>query len=102
MGADERGARELERLFALPVESHPAPPPTYKVAFVVWAAVFPTVLVISILMALLPFEMPLLPAVFINTAASVPPVVYVLLPWLCRWFEPWVYREAGSAKGLSQ
>ena len=93
MGADERRAGELERFFALPADAHAAPPPTYKVAFIVWVAVFPTVLVISILLALLPFEMPLLLSVLINTAVSVPPVVYVLLPWLCRLFEPWVYRE---------
>jgi len=102
MEVDEKSARELERLFALPIEDHAAAPPRYKVAFVVWVAVFPSVLVVSILLALLPFEMPLVLAVFVNTAISVPPVVYILLPWLCRLFDPWVYKESGTAGDRNQ
>ena len=102
MGVDEKGARELERLVALPIEDHANPAPRYKVALIVWLAVFPSVLVVSILLALFPFEMPLALAVFVNTALSVPPVVYILLPWLCHLFEPWVYRESGAAKDRNQ
>ena len=102
MGVDENGSRELERLFALPAGTYSAPPPRYKVAFVVWLAVFPAGLAISILLALLPFEMPLVLSVFVNTAVSVPLVVHILLPWLCRLFEPWVYKESGKVNAYEQ
>ena len=46
MRLDEKGARELERLVALPTGGHAKTAPRYKVAFVVWTAVFPTVLVL--------------------------------------------------------
>ena len=47
MRVDEKGARELEKLVALPTEGHAKTAPRYKVAFVVWTAVFPAVLVLS-------------------------------------------------------
>ena len=46
--------------------------------------------------------MPLVLSVFVNTAASVPLVVYILLPWLCRLFEPWVYKESGKVNAYEQ
>ncbi len=69
-------------------------PPRYKVTFVVWTAIFPTVLVLSTLLSWLPFEMPLVLSVFVITSITVPAAVYILIPRLCRLFEPWVYRES--------
>ena len=94
MSVDEKSPRKLERFFGMPLEQHAAPPPNHKVAFVVWVAVFPTVLSTSILTAWIPFEMPIWLSVFIITAASVPPVVYILLLRLCRVLEPWIYKTS--------
>ena len=84
----------LETWFTLPAEGHTKTAPRYKITFVVWTAIFPTVLVLSALLSWLPFEMPLLLSVFAITAITVPTAVYILLPRLCRLFDPWVYRES--------
>ena len=75
-------------------EGHSKAPPRYKVTFVVWTAIFPTVLFLSTLLSLLPFEIPLVLSVFVITAITVPTAVYVLIPRLCRLFDPWVYGES--------
>ena len=72
--------------------------PKYKVAFVIWIAIFPTVLVLSTVLSWLPFEMPRVLSLFVTTAITVPIAVYVLVPWLCRLFDPWVYREFRDAR----
>ncbi len=84
----------VETSFTLPAEGHTKTAPKYKVTFVVWTAIFPTVLVLSTLLSLLPFEMPRVLSVFVITAIAVPAAVYILLPRLCRLFDPWVYRES--------
>ncbi len=71
---------------------------SYKVTFVVWTAIFPTVLVLSTLVSRLPFDMPLPLSVFVITAITVPTAIYILLPRLCRLFESWVYRECKVAR----
>ncbi len=96
---NEKGTRELEEVFELPAESHARAAPRHRVVFVVWTAVFPSVLAVSSLLSLLPFEMPLVLAVFVTTAISVPTAVYLLLPRLCRLFEPWIYREPVTGTG---
>lgn len=83
----------LETWFTLPAEGHTKTAPRYKTAFVIWVAVFPTVLVLSALLPRLPFEMPLVLSVLVITAITVPTTVYILLPRLCRLFKPWLYRE---------
>ena len=66
--------------------------PRYKTAFLIWVAVFPTVLVFSTLLSRLPFEMPRVLSVFVVTALAIPVVVYILLPRLTRLAESWLYR----------
>ena len=85
---------ELETRVTRPAEGHTKAPPRYKVAFIVWTAIFPTVLVLSTLLSWLPFEMPLVLSVFVITSITVPTAVYILIPRLCRLFDPWVYRES--------
>ena len=63
-------------------------------AFLVWVAVFPTVLVFSALLSRLPFEVPGVLSVFVVTALAIPVVVYILLPRLTRLVESWLYRES--------
>ena len=84
----------LEAWFTLPAENHRKVAPKHKATFVVWTAVFPTVLAVSALLSQLPFQMPLFLSVFVITAISVPVAVYILLPRLCRLLDPWVYRES--------
>ncbi len=89
---------ELETRVTQPAKGPTKTPPRYKVAFVVWTAIFPTVLVLSALLAWLPFEMPLVLSVFVVTAITVPTAVYILIPRLCRLFDPWVYRVSKGAR----
>ncbi len=94
---DMSAIRMLTELGTQPARStdgHADVPPRHKVAFVVWTAMFPTVLFLSTLLAWLPFEMPLVLSVFVITAVTVPTAVYILLPRLCRLFDPWVRRES--------
>ncbi len=84
----------IETSFTRPAESRPKTAPKHKVAFVVWTAIFPTVLFLSTLLSLLPFETPRVLSVFVVTAIAVPTAVYILVPRLYRLFDPWVYRES--------
>lgn len=90
------------RWFTLAAEGHTKTAPRYKVTFVVWTAIFPTVLVLSTLLSWVPFEMPLFLSVFVITTITVPTAVYILLPRLCRLFDPWVYRESKAARGRDE
>ena len=65
--------------------------PRYKTAFLIWVAVFPTVLVFSTLLSRLPFEMPGVLSIFVVTALAIPVVVYILLPRLTRLAGSWLY-----------
>jgi len=58
--------------------------PKHKKAFLIWLAVFPTVIVYSTLLSRLPFELPHVVATFLVTALAIPTVVYVLLPLLTK------------------
>ena len=84
----------IETSVTLPAEGHTKTAPKYKVTFVVWTAIFPTVLVLSTLLSLLPLEMPRVLSVFVVTVIAVPTAVYILVPRLYRLFDPWVYRES--------
>ena len=77
----------------LAADGHTRTAPKHKVTFVIWTAIFPTVLVLSTALSWLPFEMGRVLSVFVVTAISVPTAVYILVPWLCRLFDPWVFRE---------
>lgn len=93
--------RDWQLWHMLPAEGHTRTAPRYKVTFVVWTAIFPTVFILSTLLSLLPFEVPLLLSVFVITAITVPSGVYILLPRLYRLFDPWVYRESKAARGAT-
>ncbi len=93
----------LETWFTLPGDGHTKTAPRYKTAFVVWIAIFPTVLVLSILVSRLPFEMSQVASVLVITAVTVPTAVYILLPRLTRLFERWLYQESwGTAQRPNQ
>ena len=93
----------LETWFTLPGDGHTKTAPRYKTAFVVWIAIFPTVLVLSILVSRLPFEMSQVASVLVITAVTVPTAVYILLPRLTRLFERWLYKESwGTAQRPNQ
>ena len=87
----------VETSFTRPAESHTKTAPKHKVTLVVWTAIFPTVLVLSTLLSLLPLEMPRVLSVFVVTAIAVPTAVYILVPRLYRLFAPWVYRGSRTA-----
>ena len=84
----------LEGWFTLPSEGRTKTAPRYKTAFLVWLAVFPTVLVFSALLSRLPLELPNVLSVFVVTALAIPVVVYILVPVLTRLVGSWLYRES--------
>ncbi len=84
----------LEGWFTLPAEGGTKTAPRYKTAFLVWVAVFPTVLLFSALLSRLPFELPNVLSVFVVTAFAIPVVVYILVPMLTRVVGSWLYRES--------
>ena len=90
----------LETQVTRPAQGHSKAPPRYKITFVVWTAIFPTVLVLATLLSWLPFELPLVLSVFVITSITVPTAVYILIPRLCRLFDPWVYRESKATAKL--
>ncbi len=84
----------LESWFTLPAEGPTKTATRYKTAFLVWVAVFPTVLVFSALLSRLPFELPSVISVLVVTALAIPVVVYILVPMLTRVVGSWLYRES--------
>ena len=88
----------LEVWFTLPAEGHTKTAPRYKTALLVWAAVFPTVLVFSTLLSRLPLEMPAVLSVFVVTVLAIPVVVYIVLPRLTRLVESWLYSESSVSR----
>ncbi len=82
----------LEAWFTLPADGHTKVAPKYRTAVVVWIAIFPTVLLLSTLVARLPLALPRVLSVFVITMISVPLAVYVLLPRLTRFLASWMYK----------
>lgn len=61
-----------------------APVSKHKTAFLIWLATFPTVLLYSMVLSRLPFDLPQVFSIFIVTALAIPTVVYVALPLLTK------------------
>ncbi len=67
--------------------------PKHKTAFLIWLAVFPTVLALSAVLSQLPLSMPPTASIFVITALAIPFVVYVVLPNLTRLLAGWLYGD---------
>lgn len=66
--------------------------PKYKTALLIWLAVFPTVLLLTALMAYAEIELPRVLSLLLVTAVAIPVVVYAVVPVLTRLTGSWLTR----------
>ena len=65
--------------------SQPLPPPTkHQLALMIWVAVFPTLLVLNLLLGDLLRDLPTVVRTFVLATVAVPIVIYGLMPRLHR------------------
>lgn len=83
----------LEAWFALPSQAINLPPPRYKMALVVWLAIYVLITGIQALFGDFLAGLPLMLRTLIMTAVTVPLMTFLLMPLLTRTFKSWLYRE---------
>lgn len=66
-------------------------PPRWKVAVVTWMGIFPTVLMLFILLGDVLAPWPLVPRVLLLTMMVVIIMTWVVAPQLTRWLKPWLH-----------
>jgi antibiotic biosynthesis monooxygenase (ABM) superfamily enzyme len=97
----------IEGWFDVPASSllaaseQPAPraaPPRWKQAVTIWLGFFPTNLVFTLLVSLLPVwgAVPLALRVLITTVVLTPVMTYVVLPYVTARLRPWLERRPAS------
>jgi uncharacterized protein len=65
-------------------------PPRYKVAVVVWLAIYPTVVVALAVLGPFTRDLPLALHALLLTLVVVPIAVWLLIPTLNRWLARWL------------
>lgn len=80
--------------FTLPARNPIKPPPRYKMTFVSWLALYPSVTLIFLLFGELLEPVPLILRTLIITAVLMLLMTYVLMPRFTRWFAFWLYPKA--------
>lgn len=79
----------LETWFAVPSRSvTPAVPPRWKMALVTWLALFPQVVILSLL---IPSALPMLIRVALLTAVAVAMLTWLVMPHLSGLLHAWLY-----------
>ena len=64
--------------------------PKWKMAILIWLAIYPALNLVSILIGGLLVDLPLWQRTFVMTVILVPLMVYVLLPFLTKKFAFWL------------
>lgn len=77
--------------FTLPGHNPVKPPPKYKMTFVSWLALYPTVTIIFLLFGDLLAQIPLLLRTMLITAVVMVAMSYLLMPRFTRWFAFWLF-----------
>jgi antibiotic biosynthesis monooxygenase (ABM) superfamily enzyme len=67
------------------------PPPRWKVAIMSWLGIFPTVLVLFLLIGDMLAQWPLVPRVMTLTGLVVLIMTWVVAPQLTRLLKPWLH-----------
>ena len=80
----------LEMWFTPP---SPSAPPRWKVATVTWLGIFPTVLVLTLLLGDLLAPVPLVPRVMIMTVLITAIMTWVVAPRLTTWLKGWLHAK---------
>lgn len=65
-------------------------PPKYKMAILIWLAIYPSINILFWLLGDWLMTIPMLLRTLILTGILVPLMVFVLLPLLTRWFRTWL------------
>jgi uncharacterized protein len=68
----------------------PGPVPRYKMAVIIWLAIYPALTITLVLLSPLLAPLPLVLRTLVVTALLVPIMVYVLLPAMQRLFAAWL------------
>jgi len=70
-----------------------APPPRWKVAITTWLGIFPTVLVLFLLIGDILAQWPLVPRVMTLTGLVVLVMTWIVAPQLTRLLKPWLHAQ---------
>ena len=81
----------LEIWFTVPAQKHAGPPHRHKMMVLTWLAIYPSVLLFSLLVEQLPYALHPVVSVFFVTVMVVPTATYILLPRFTRLFESWLF-----------
>jgi uncharacterized protein len=81
----------LETWFTLPGQPGTPPPPPYKMALVTWAAIFPLITLVVIVIGPLIEGLALVPRLAITTAVTVPIMTWIVMPRVTRLLRGWLY-----------
>lgn len=81
----------LETWFALPRCESIVPPKRYKMAVVTWLAITPTLISFKYFISPYLSKLPLIPAIGITTACMVSAMTYIIMPYMTKFFNRWLY-----------
>jgi len=82
----------LEAWFTLPSQAVNLPPPPWKMALVVWLAIYMLITGILMLFGDLLESLPLVLRTLVLTAVTVPLMTFLVMPLFTRVFKNWLYR----------
>lgn len=68
------------------------PAPKWKIAILIWLAIYPSINILFFLLGDLLTELPLLLRTLTLTLILVPTMVFVLLPFLTKVFKNWLMK----------
>jgi uncharacterized protein len=74
----------------------PAPAPRYKLAVIIWLAIYPALTLTLVLLGPLIAEWPVFLRTLVATVILVPAMVYVLIPSMQRLFAGWLRPRSPS------
>jgi hypothetical protein len=81
----------LESWFTLPGRPGAAPPPPYKMALLTWAAIFPVITLVVVVLEPLLEELERVPRLAVTTAITVPIMTWLVMPRVTRLLRGWLY-----------
>ena len=84
--------------FTIPSQNPVNPPPKYKMTFVSWLALYPTVTLIFVFFGDILSQIPLLLRTFIITAVVMVIMSYVLMPRFTKLFAPWLFAKQTESR----
>ncbi|MEE9215866.1 MAG: antibiotic biosynthesis monooxygenase [Anaerolineales bacterium] len=91
-------AHGFEPWFTLPDHfAATAPPAKSKMALLTILAIYPPLLAVSTILALLMQGWPRFAIILLTVILLVPAMTYYIMPWMTRLFRPWLYPNAAAS-----